>query len=153
MKIIPRAEWGARPPRDRTTTSWPSRTEFVVHHSEGPVTQSVRSIQDFHMDGRGWDDIGYNFLADHRGRIYAGRGWLVVGAHATGHNTSGIGVCVIGSDGADITAAARRAVRELYDEACRRAGRQLARRGHGDVGQTDCPGRVLRAWVHHGMHE
>lgn len=151
MKIISRADWGARAPRDRSYTTWAHRTEFVVHHSEGPKTQTVRSIQDFHMDGRGWSDVGYNFLVDYRGRAYAGRGWLVIGAHATGHNTSGIGVCVIGRDGADITAAAERTVRELYDEACRRAGRRLAKRGHGDLMSTSCPGDVLRRWVHAGM--
>lgn len=151
MKIISRADWGARRPRARDFTNWSQRREFVVHHSEGPISQSVRSIQDFHMDGRGWSDIGYNFLVDHKGRIYAGRGWLVVGAHATGHNTSGIGVCVIGRDGADITSAAMASVRELYDEACRRAGRTLSKKGHGDLMATSCPGRVLRAWVHAGM--
>ena len=151
MDIISRKAWGARAPRDRDTTTWSHRTEFVVHHSEGPVTQTPRSIQDFHMDGRGWADIGYNFLVDHKGRIYEGRGWLVVGAHAVGHNTSGIGVCVIGRDGADITAAAKRSVRALYDEAVRRKGRTLAKKCHSDVNSTDCPGSVLRAWVHAGM--
>jgi len=151
MDIISRDEWGARRPRSRSTTSWGHRTEFVVHHSEGPVTQTPRSIQDFHMDGRGWADIGYNFLVDHKGRIYEGRGWLVVGAHAVGHNTSGVGVCVIGRDGADITGAAKRSVRWLYDEATRRKGRQLAKRCHSDVNSTSCPGGVLRAWVHAGM--
>lgn len=151
MDIISRKEWGARNARATSTTSWSRRTEFVVHHSEGPITQSVRSIQDFHMDGRGWADIGYNFLVDYKGRIYEGRGWLVIGAHATGHNTSGIGVCVIGRDGTDITDAAKRSVRWLYDQACAKAGRTLAKRGHGDLMSTDCPGRVLRTWVHAGM--
>lgn len=154
MRIITRAEWGARSPRSRELTTWSKRIVFVVHHSDGPVTQSVRSIQDFHMDGRGWADVGYNFLVDHQGRIYEGRGWLVVGAHAKGHNTSGIGVCVIGRDGKDITAAAKASVRWLYDEAkARRAGRPLAKRGHGQLSgnATACPGSTLLAWVKAGM--
>ncbi|WP_301177244.1 peptidoglycan recognition protein family protein [Actinomadura geliboluensis] len=151
MNIISRSEWGARAPRGRDFTTWAARREFVVHHSEGPITQSVRSIQDFHMDGNGWADIGYNFLVDHKGRAYAGRGWLVIGAHAVEHNTSGIGVCVIGRDGADITPAARAAVRQLYDAANAKAGRVLAKRCHSDLNETDCPGDVLRAWVRAGM--
>lgn len=151
MRILTREEWNARPPRYVPRTTWTMRHEFVVHHSEGPIGQTPRAIQDFHMDVRGWADIGYNFLVDHRGRVYEGRGWLVVGAHATGHNTTGIGVCVIGRDGPDITAAARTSVRWLYDLACRSAGRTLAQRGHGDLMGTDCPGGVLRAWVHAGM--
>ncbi|WP_395106600.1 N-acetylmuramoyl-L-alanine amidase [Actinomadura sp. SCN-SB] len=150
LDIITRKEWGARSPKSKTSTSWSKRTEVVVHYSEGPPSQTPRQIQNFHMDSRGWSDIGYNFLVDTKGRIYEGRGWLVIGAHATGHNTSGIGVCMIGRDG-DATDAAKRAIRWLYDEACRRAGRTLAKRGHRDVGSTACPGAELYAWVKKGM--
>jgi hypothetical protein len=150
VDIISREEWGARAPRSRSTVSWGDRTEFIVHYSEGPTTQSVRSIQNFHMDTRGWSDIGYNFLVDVQGRIYEGRGWLTVGAHAPGHNASGIGVCMIGRDG-DATSAATRSIRALYDEAGRRAGRNLAKLGHRDVYATSCPGDQLYAWVRAGM--
>ena len=150
MDIISRKSWGARASRSRSTVSWSQRREFIVHYSEGPTTQSVRSIQDFHMDGRGWADIGYNFLVDVSGRIYEGRGWLVQGSHAPGHNTSGIGVCMIGRDG-DATPAAKRSIRWLYDEAVRLAGRNLAKLGHRDVYATSCPGNELYAWVRAGM--
>jgi hypothetical protein len=155
VEIISRRGWGARAPRSRTVTTWAHRTEFVVHHSEGPTTQTVRSIQDFHMDDpdHRWSDIGYNFLVDDKGRIYEGRGWLVVGAQAIDHNTSGIGVCFIGRDGSDVTAAAKTSIRWLYDEACRKAGRALAKRGHGQLSgnSTSCPGKTLQAWVNAGM--
>lgn len=150
MNIISRKEWGARAPRSRSTVNWGARTEFIVHYSEGPTTQSVRSIQNFHMDTRGWSDIGYNFLVDVQGRIYEGRGWLTVGAHAPDHNASGIGVCMIGRDG-DATPAAKASIRAVYDEACRRAGRNLAKLGHRDVYATSCPGDQLYAWVRAGM--
>lgn len=155
MKIVTRAEWGARAPRSRYTITWESRTEFVVHHSEGPTTQTVRSIQDFHMNpvpqGRGWGDIGYNFLVRDDGTIYEGRGWLVVGAHAEGHNTAGIGVCYIGKNAP--TDAAKQSIRALYDVACDKAGRTLAKRGHGQLSgnSTDCPGSSLLDWVKDGM--
>ncbi|MBX6382011.1 MAG: N-acetylmuramoyl-L-alanine amidase [Microbispora sp.] len=150
MDIISRKEWGARAPRNRQTTTWSRRTEFIVHYSEGPTTQTPRQIQNHHMDSNRWADIGYNFLVDVKGRIYEGRGWLVVGAHAPNHNTSGIGVCFIGRDG-DATDAAKKAIRWLYDEACRRKGGTLAKRGHRDVTATSCPGDQLYAWVRAGM--
>ncbi|GAA3737970.1 peptidoglycan recognition protein family protein [Salinactinospora qingdaonensis] len=150
INIVSRGEWGARPPRNRNTVPMARRTEFVVHHSAGPVSQPVRSIQDFHMDSNGWSDIGYNLLVDAEGRAYEGRGWETVGAHASGHNISGIGVCFIGSDG-DATDAAHATIRALYDEACDRAGHTLVKRGHRDVNATDCPGDDLYAWVRAGM--
>jgi hypothetical protein len=151
VDIISRKEWGARAPRSRSTVSWGTRTEFVVHYSEGPTTQTVRSIQDFHMGpSRGWADVGYNFLVDVHGRIYEGRGWLTVGAHAPDHNSSGIGVCMIGRDG-DATPAALRSIRWLYDEAVRRKGHGLKKLGHRDVYSTSCPGEQLYKWVRAGM--
>ena len=150
VSIVPRSEWGARAPRSRSTTSWSQRRGVTVHYSAGPPNQSVRSIQDFHMDGNGWADIGYNFLVDRSGTAYEGRGWLVVGAHASPYNTSHIGICFIGQDG-DATGAAKAAIRALYDEAGRRAGRTLDKTGHRDLNQTSCPGDDLHAWVRAGM--
>lgn len=150
MNIIGRAQWGARPAKNRTSVPWTQRRSFVVHYSAGPSTQTVKQIQNYHMDGNGWSDVGYNFLVDVSGRIYEGRGWTIVGAHAPNHNTSGIGVCMIGRDG-DSTPAAKKAIRWLYDEANRRAGRTLQRLGHRDVYSTSCPGNELHAWVKAGM--
>ncbi|GII63531.1 hypothetical protein Skr01_36160 [Sphaerisporangium krabiense] len=144
-----RAAWGARAPRQRHTVPWSLRTEFFVHHTDGPVDQTMRSIQDFHMDGNGWSDIGYNHLVRDSGTIYEGRGWLVVGAHCPGHNRTGHSVAYIGRD--TPTAAALRSMRWLYDEACRRAGRELKMLGHGERFATACPGSRLQAWVDQGM--
>ncbi|MEU5159698.1 N-acetylmuramoyl-L-alanine amidase, partial [Streptomyces sp. NPDC020875] len=147
-----RAQWGARPPKEVTRVPLSSRTGFTVHYSAGAATQTVRQIQNYHMDSRGWSDIGYNFLVDRDGRIFEGRGWDVVGAHATGHNNTHIGVCFIGEDG-DATPRALSAIRALYEAANVGAGRTLDRTWHGGLsGQsTQCPGAGLRAWVQGGM--
>ncbi|AQZ67648.1 Phage tail fiber protein [[Actinomadura] parvosata subsp. kistnae] len=150
MNILSRAAWDARAPKSQNTVSWATRTEFFVHHTDGPTTQTVRSIQDFHMGpSRGWSDVGYNFLVRDDGTIYQGRGWLVVGAHCPDHNRTGIGVAYIGRN--NPTDAAKKSIRWLYDEACRRAGRKLKKLGHGDRYPTECPGPALHAWVKAGM--
>ncbi|MEU0990025.1 peptidoglycan-binding protein [Streptomyces sp. NPDC005953] len=148
--VIPRVAWGARPPRAEYPVPLSQRTGFAVHYSAGPPTQSLRSIQNFHMDGRNWPDIGYNFLVDRNGRIYEGRGWLSIGAHATGYNTTHIGVCFIGSDG-DATPAAKNAIRALYYAANKNVGRVLTATYHGAIGSTSCPGADLRNWVIAGL--
>ncbi|GAA2622745.1 hypothetical protein GCM10010425_17090 [Streptomyces spororaveus] len=147
-----RSQWGARPPKEVTRVPLSERTGFTVHYSDGPTSQTVRAIQNYHMDGQGWSDIGYNFLVDRDGRIYEGRGWDVVGAHATGHNTTHIGACFIGYDG-DATPRALSALRALYNAANANTGRTLTPTWHGGLsGQsTQCPGPGLRAWVQGGM--
>jgi len=105
-----RSAWGARAP---VSTSYGSTVKLaVVHHSDSGNNYSsaevpgiLRSIQAFHMDGRGWSDIAYNFVVDKFGQVWEGRGGgidrSVIGAHAQGFNTNTVGVMVIG----DYTAA------------------------------------------------
>jgi uncharacterized protein (TIGR03437 family) len=79
-------------------------THLVVHHSAGGNQASnwaavVRSIWVLHVNGNGWNDIGYNYLIDPNGVIYEGRagGDGVIGAHFSGVNTATMGVCMIGT--------------------------------------------------------
>lgn len=150
MKIITRAEWGARAPREIHTVDRSLRRYTITHHSGANEKQTVRSIQNYQMDTRGWSDIGYNFLVDVAGRAYEGRGWNRLGTHTVGFNTSGIAICMIGEN-QDVTEAAKDAIRWLADEADRRMGRKLKRTGHRDHDNTDCPGNNLYRWVHSGM--
>ncbi len=105
--IRARSSWGARPHK-----SGPLRADELkvgyVHHTAGSNTYStsevsyiLRSIQTFHMDGQGWDDIAYNFLVDRFGRIWEGREdstrHAVIGGHAKGFNTGTVGVAAIGN--------------------------------------------------------
>lgn len=151
--IITRAQWGARAPREIQNVSTSKRQNFMVHHSGAPANQSVRVIQDFHMDTRGWSDIGYNFLIRDTGAIYEGRGWDRVGAHATGWNTNSIGVCVIGDyQSNDVPAPAMESLRWLYRQANTHVGRNLTILGHRDANHsTECPGDHLYGWVLEGL--
>jgi hypothetical protein len=132
-----------------------SRTEFYTHYEGGVPTRdtgaaAMRSIDAGHR-ANGWAGIGYNFVVTQDGSIWEGRGWGLVGAHCPNHNRSGWGVQVhIGGDQVP-SMAALRSQRALYDEACRRAGHSLAKKGHRDGYATECPGVPLYAWVRAGM--
>jgi hypothetical protein len=153
MNIISRSQWGARSPKKTPTTVAPSRRlYYVVHYSGAPASQSVKDIQGWCMDGRGFNDIDYNFLVrGTTGEIYEGRGWDVVGSHTVGYNTNGIGVCIISNGPA--SDAAKLAVRWLYDQAVARAGHGLQIKGHRQLATTgtSCPGSAIFAWVQGGM--
>ncbi|ANT41098.1 endolysin [Streptomyces phage Nanodon] len=156
VNIISRATWGARP-WNGTPNSVPlsSRTEFFVHYDGGhPVTRTgyavPKAIESVHIN-QGWSGVGYNFVVDQAGNIYEGRGWGLQGAHCPNHNVSGIGVQIaIGGD-QEPSDKALAACRALYDEACRKTGRTLAKKGHKDGFATACPGPKLYAWVKAGM--
>ncbi len=96
-----------------------------VHHTENPngygageVPGMLRAIYQFHRYGRGWNDIGYNFVVDRFGRIFEARAGgvdeAVVGAQAGGYNYCSTGIAVLGEYGAvDIAPAARLALSHL----------------------------------------
>ncbi len=110
--INTRARWGARPPKEQPSIA-PDLKLAVVHHSvsanaytRDDVPKMLRSIQAYHMDAQGWNDIAYNFAVDRFGRIWEARaggvGKMVIGGHARGFNTFSVGVVVLG----DFTSAA-----------------------------------------------
>ncbi|MFD8611086.1 peptidoglycan-binding protein [Streptomyces sp. NPDC059631] len=161
ISIISRATWGAtawdRNPKSSgpATVSLSQRTEYFVHYDGAAhITRTgyaiPRAIEAEHL-AQGWAGIGYNFVVDQAGNIYEGRGWDRQGAHCPGHNISGLGVQVAVGGDQEPSTAALAACRALYDEACRRTGRNLAKKGHKDGFNTLCPGTKLYAWVKAGM--
>lgn len=156
MQYVSREQWGAKPWATAPYVArWSQRTEVLVHYhgnpprvSRGP--QVARDVDAIHHDN-GWAGVGYNWLVDLDGVVYEGRGWGLVGAHCPDHNTSGIGIYVAIGGAQKPTDAALRAVRDLYDQACRLAGRQLRKSWHGENYATACPGLPLIGWVRGGM--
>ena len=80
----------------------------IVHHTENPngysaaeVPALLRAIYAFHVHGRGWFDIGYNYVVDHFGRIWEARqGGIdlpVSGAQAGDWNAISFGVSMLGT--------------------------------------------------------
>ncbi|GAA2439040.1 hypothetical protein GCM10010421_31530 [Streptomyces glaucus] len=156
VSIVSRTGWGAKPwAGDPAAVALSRRSEFFVHYDGGnPISYTgskvPQTIDRAHRN-QGWAGIGYNFVIDQDGTIYEGRGWGLQGAHCPGHNTTGIGVQIaIGGDQKPSDKALA-ACRALYEEACERTGRTLAKKGHKDGYATACPGKHLYAWVQAGM--
>jgi hypothetical protein len=109
--IVPRSEWGgdaclngAQPER-----TYVNRIQMVfVHHTSVSAAANayapdeakdrIYAICAYHVDVRGWDDIGYNYVIDRFGTIYEGRGggFDVQGAHTKGFNSYSAGVAFLG---------------------------------------------------------
>jgi hypothetical protein len=176
-RVITRAEWGAAP-QACTPDVASTLVGAVLHHTADPNTystvaqamQQIRNDQAYHINSRGWCDIGYNFLVDKWGNIYEGRADSmtkpVVGAHAGGFNTGTVGIAMLGTY-SDIvpSAATQEAVAEVIAWRLSSYGRNPSGQmsyytmggegtkipagttitlpvvfGHRDVGATACPG-------------
>lgn len=150
VTLVSRQDWGARPPRSATPLNFSRVGKFIIHYSGASRSQTVRSIQNYSMDTKGYSDIDYNYIIKD-GTIYIGRGDNI-GGHTLNNNSTSIGACVIGQDG-DATEADFAAIRDLYEWVCNRVGRRLRVMGHRDAnpGQTDCPGDQIEAWINAGM--
>lgn len=118
-KIIGRATWKAKGQKksnscDDAKHGYPkyglTMKGVVLHHTAGSNSYSkkqsasiVRGIQSYHMKGRGWCDIAYNFLVDKYGQIFKGRAGdtnrTIRGSHAgiTEVNTDTMGVSLMGN--------------------------------------------------------
>lgn len=115
-----------------------STDEIILHHAEAK-SASVEEVNRWHLE-RGWTGIGYHFYIRKDGRIYRGRPEWAVGAHAQGHNSRSVGICV---EGAYMTETMPKAqfdalVGLVREEMAKYPGAKVLR--HRDVNSTDCPG-------------
>jgi hypothetical protein len=179
--IVPRSSWGADEKIRRGPPTYATDVRLaIVHHTAGrngytraEAAAIVKGIQLFHVQGNGWNDIGYNFLVDRFGTIYEGRfGGVernVVGAHAQGFNTGSVGIALLGTyENSPPSAAAQDAIARLIawrldlahvdptsfltfvSGGSDRFPTSIpvllsAISGHRDTGYTACPGDALYA--------
>ena len=97
-----RAAWGADESLRRAAPSYGQVQLGFVHHTDSSnsytaaqVPAMIRGIYAYHVQSRGWDDIGYNFLIDRFGQTWEGRfGGMdkaVVGAQTLNYNAVSMG--------------------------------------------------------------
>jgi hypothetical protein len=167
--IFSRAQWGA----DEGIRDAPSLHYYEVHagfvhhtvnangYTRAQVPSIIRGIYAYHVQSRGWSDIGYNFLVDRFGRIWEGRyGGVdrpVVGAHTLGYNDNAFAASAIGNyETVRPSRAMVRAYGALFawklslHGVTASDGRQYvtsryfkAINGHRDADSTACPGIYL----------
>lgn len=80
----------------------PSRITIHCSASENFKTWDVEKIRRFHVDERGFSDIGYHFVIQPDGETQRGRALNAIGAHVKGSNLIeggiNVGICLIGLD-------------------------------------------------------
>ncbi len=123
------------------TLSKRTKTDYIILHHTAATQGTVQAIHNYHMNGRGWKGIGYNFYVRKDGSIYQGRPEWAVGAHATGYNDKSIGVCAEGNFEAEkMPEAQKQGIIELIKELKKKYPNAQIKR-HKDFAATACPGK------------
>jgi hypothetical protein len=156
--------WGARPANGPLPEYEKSPVKILVHHTAtrnvadpGPkdAVALARSIQNFHMDARGWPDTGQHFTVSRGGVVLEGRHHSlefarvghrqVEGAHCTGQNVVALGIENEGTYSAtDPPQKLWGRLRELCAYLCSQYGIAPTQiYGHRDFKDTACPGDRL----------
>lgn len=119
-----------------------------------PTIAKVAEIRRWHVQDRGWSDIGYHFLIDRDGTVAKGRDIAKTGAHVQGHNTGTIGVSLFGGHGSaetdkfadHFTPAQDAALRKLLAD-LRKTYPAIAKvTGHNQYAAKACPGFKVEKW-------
>ena len=137
-------------------------TEIILHCADTrpdwmdghPLVEKVAEIRRWHVQQRGWPDIGYHWIVDRDGAVAPGRRETETGAHVEGHNRGTLGICLLGGFGAsaddpfakNFTLAQANATKRLIAEIKRRTAIQLVS-GHNDYATKACPGFRVKLWV------
>jgi len=93
----------------------PARIDtIVIHTTAGAADATVEDIRRYHVERRGFSDVGYHFLIWRDGTVAAGRAIQLQGAHARGYNHRSLGIALVGHhDREPLTDAARDALVDL----------------------------------------
>ena len=78
--------------------------KIILHCSATREGQdiSTETIKGWHVNDRGWSDIGYHYIVLLDGTVDQGRPVKRQGAHVRGYNKDSIGVCYVGGLDADM---------------------------------------------------
>jgi hypothetical protein len=158
--------WGARDPSSTPVQISTDPNKIIIHHtasanstddSQAHAFALARSIQNFHMDSRGWADTGQHLTVSRGGYVMEGRHFslahltagsgMVVGAHCTGQNDQAIGIENEGTyTSLTPPAALWDSLVDLVAYTCDRYGLSASQiYGHRDFLATECPGEAFYA--------
>ena len=163
--VKPRSAWKAKATKCSGTDG--KKYRMAIHHtytpaaSNGSYAARIRSIQAYHMDARGWCDVGYHYLVTQDGTVWEGRPIKYRGAHVANSNSGNIGISFVGcfqsgdcgsigtmqpsQAGLNITGQLIAALSDQYDIA--KSKSHIKGHGQHSGANTACPGDLLLAKI------
>ena len=144
--MVTAAQWGAKvDATGRWADDWRYQPDlYIVHYGGGanpagtaPYSREsemavLRAWENWHVNGRGWRAVAYNYAVGQTGTIYVGRGEHCNGGqYGDWNRTSRAVVCILGGDQRPSVQMRRSLARLWLEEPY--SGKVL---GHRDAGRT-----------------
>lgn len=130
--------------------------KIIVHCSATKPSSDidVETVRRWHVEGNGWQDVGYHFFVKLDGTIEPGRPVEIAGAHAKYHNANSIGVCYAGGVDEDMkpsdtrTEAQKNSLEMLISILLIVYGNHIEVIGHRDLPGVAkaCPSFDVKSW-------
>lgn len=131
-----------------------SSTEYIVIHcsaTKPSMDIGLSEIKNWHVNERGWRDVGYHYVIKRNGEVELGRNIRDTGAHAAGYNSKSIGICLVGGMAEDnstednFTAQQWTALLDLIQQKLSDYPDAKVI-GHNEISEKDCPCFDVQKW-------
>ena len=118
-------------------------TQVIVHQTDTDDA-TVESVRNYHVNVKGWRDIGYHWGVEKVDRVYRvhmGRLPTETGAHVGGKNSTSIGVCLVGNFSRAKPPAELLKYAAKFVSWLSWVSGDLPVVGHNELANTECPGK------------
>ena len=121
-----------------------NKPERIILHHSATDGGTFESIEKYHIEHNGWNDIGYHYLIEQDGSLHKGRGETTTGAHTIGQNEKSLGICLVGNfDKYEPSDMQMKTLNTLLLDINQRLGITEIK-GHNHYSSKTCPGIYFR---------
>jgi hypothetical protein len=158
--IIPRSRWTNQGVIAARINPMTSVKRITVHHEgnafygssdQSAIARRLSNIRSGHINRRpeGFADIGYHYIVDPAGRVWAGRDLRYQGAHVERNNENNLGIMVMGNFEEQQPTRAQLETLEAFVVDQMHTYNVPANRvfTHREIGKSVCPGRNLQRFM------
>lgn len=158
--IIPRSRWTNQGIIASRTSAMNGVRRITVHHEgnafygssdQATIARKLANIRNGHINRRPepFADIGYHYIIDPAGRVWAGRDLRYQGAHVERNNEHNLGIMVMGNfEEQQPTRAQLDTLEAFMVDQMQRYNVPVSRvYTHREIGQSVCPGRNLQRFM------
>lgn len=125
---------------------------ILIHASDSDIEahDNIETIRKWHVEERGFSDVGYHAFINKKGELFQGRPDSQVGAHCSGHNKTSLGVCLSGKDPKKFTPEQFKTLEIYLIEKCSEYGLEktdIYGHKHFDKHGKTCPNFDVEKWL------